>query len=220
MKLTELHKRILTSIILLPIIIFSIIYSHISFILLLFIFLSLSIYEWFNLNIKKYSATIVIGYFFIITSFVFAFLLRGENLEDHIIFLWVLFVCFFSDIGGYFFGKIIGGKKITKISPNKTYSGMVGSFIFSLFPIYIFNLISFYFLNINLFFLSLKNIFISLLISVFCQLGDITVSYFKRKNKIKDTGNILPGHGGILDRIDGLIFVFVIVGILRFFKFI
>ena len=220
MKLAELHKRILTSIILLPIIIFASLYSYISFNLLLFIVLSLSIYEWFNLNIKKYSVTTVIGYFFIITSFVFAFLLRGENLENHIIFLWVLFVCFFSDIGGYLFGKIIGGKKITKISPNKTYSGMAGSFIFSLLPIYIFNLVLFNFLNIDLFFLSLKNIFISLLISAFCQLGDITMSYFKRKNKIKDTGNILPGHGGILDRIDGLLFVFVVVGILNFFRFI
>jgi len=220
MKLAELHKRILTSIILLPIIIFATLYSYISFVLLLFIILSLSIYEWFNLNIKKYSVTTVIGYFFIIISFAFAFLLRGENLENHIIFLWVLFVCFFSDIGGYLFGKIIGGKKITKISPNKTYSGMAGSFIFSLLPIYIFNLVLFNFLNIDLFFLSLKNIFISLLISAFCQFGDITMSYFKRKNKIKDTGNILPGHGGILDRIDGLLFVFVVVGILNFFRFI
>mgnify|MGYP006133234777 CR=1 FL=1 len=216
MKLTEVYKRILTSIILLPLIIFVIIYNDISFNLLLLSVLTISIYEWFNLNKKKYSISTLTGYFIISISFAFAFILKGKNLDDQIIFLWILFVCFFSDIGGYSVGKIVGGKKVTKISPNKTYSGVVGSFLFSLFPVFIFNLIS----NIDLFYLSLKSIFLSLLISAFCQLGDITVSYFKRKNKVKDTGHILPGHGGILDRIDGLIFVFIFMGVLKVFKFI
>ena len=104
-----------------------------------------------------------------------------------------------SDIGGYIFGKIFKGKKLTKISPNKTISGSIGSFIFSLFTIPIFiNDLSY--INLSLL------ILITLVISFVSQLGDLFVSYLKRSAKVKDTGNILPGHGGILDRIDGIIF--------------
>ena len=118
--------------------------------------------------------------------------------------LFVLLICMFSDTGGYLIGKSIGGKKLTKISPNKTVSGSIGSFIFSLFPILIF-----------IYFIDLKNqsinfsqlIFISLFLSLICQLGDLFISSFKRQAKVKDTGSILPGHGGLLDRIDGAIFV-------------
>jgi phosphatidate cytidylyltransferase len=118
-----------------------------------------------------------------------------------IFFLYVISVCFFTDIGGYVFGKTIGGKKLTKISPNKTISGTIGSFIFSILPLIIF---------VNLDYLDLKidinNIFFCLIISLISQLGDLFVSFLKRKAKIKDTGKILPGHGGLLDRVDGIIF--------------
>jgi len=110
-------------------------------------------------------------------------------------------ICFCTDIGGYVFGKIIGGKKLSKISPNKTISGTIGSFIFSIIPLVIvlnFNYIDFEF--------SLINIIFCLLISLISQLGDLFISFIKRKAKIKDTGNLLPGHGGILDRVDGIIF--------------
>ena len=112
-----------------------------------------------------------------------------------------MFQFVFTDIGGYVFGKIIGGKKLTKISPNKTISGSIGSFLFSIIPLIVFA-------NVNEFRLeiSLDNIIFCLLISLICQLGDLLISYFKRKTKIKDTGELLPGHGGILDRIDGMIF--------------
>ena len=116
-------------------------------------------------------------------------------------FLYVICICFFTDIGGYAFGNIIGGRKLTKISPNKTISGTIGSFIFSIIPLIIFFILGY--LDIEF---SLKNITFCLLISVISQLGDLSVSYLKRKAKIKDTGNILPGHGGVLDRIDGIIF--------------
>tara|TARA_B100000989_G_scaffold297260_1_gene282523 strand:- start:1043 stop:1438 length:396 start_codon:yes stop_codon:yes gene_type:complete len=110
-----------------------------------------------------------------------------------------IIVCVNSDLGGYIFGKIFRGKKLAKISPNKTISGSIGSFICSLFAIPIFiNDLSF--INLNLLFL------ITLIISFISQLGDLFVSYLKRLAKVKDTGNILPGHGGILDRIDGIIF--------------
>jgi phosphatidate cytidylyltransferase len=118
-----------------------------------------------------------------------------------VFFLYVISICFFTDIGGYLFGKIIGGKKLSKISPNKTISGTVGSFLLSMVPLIIV-------LNINFldFKLNLTNIVFCLLISLISQLGDLFISFIKRKANTKDTGNILPGHGGVLDRLDGIIF--------------
>ena len=121
--------------------------------------------------------------------------------ESPTFFLYVICICIFTDIGGYLFGKIIGGKKLSKISPNKTISGTIGSFIFSTIPLILFLNFSYLDLEFNLNF-----ILYSLLISLISQLGDLFISFFKRKAKIKDTGKILPGHGGILDRIDGIIF--------------
>ena len=121
--------------------------------------------------------------------------------EGPIFFLYIISICFFTDIGGYIFGKIIGGKKLSKISPNKTISGTIGSFIFSIFPLILMS--NFNYLNLEV---NITNIFFCLFISLTSQLGDLFISFIKRKAKIKDTGNILPGHGGILDRVDGIIF--------------
>ena len=127
----------------------------------------------------------------------------------------ILLICIFSDTGGYVIGKLIGGKKLTKISPNKTVSGSVGSFIFSIFPLIIFFIISDknyqFFESFNL----KSLVLISLFLSLICQLGDLIISYFKRRAKVKDTGSILPGHGGLLDRIDGFIFVIPVAFILQ-----
>ena len=125
----------------------------------------------------------------------------GYRIEEGAVgILFVLGICIFSDIGGYIIGKSIGGKKLTKISPNKTISGSFGSFLFSLFPLGILMILG---LAENF---SEKIILFCLLISLACQLGDLIISYFKRLAKVKDTGKILPGHGGMLDRIDGVIF--------------
>jgi len=121
--------------------------------------------------------------------------------ESPIFFLYVISICFFTDIGGYVFGKIIGGKKLSKISPNKTIAGTVGSFILSIFPLII--VLNFNYLDLEF---NPKNIIFCLLISLISQLGDLFISLIKRKAKIKDTGSLLPGHGGILDRVDGIIF--------------
>ena len=118
-----------------------------------------------------------------------------------------------SDVGGYIIGNIFGGKKLTKISPNKTISGAIGSFIFSLIPLI---LIFFIYDLKNLFYLTAFTLFLSLI----SQLGDLFISYFKRKAKVKDTGNILPGHGGILDRIDGIIFTVPIAYLIKILVFI
>tara|TARA_B100001057_G_C22829098_1_gene942627 strand:+ start:194 stop:544 length:351 start_codon:yes stop_codon:yes gene_type:complete len=104
-------------------------------------------------------------------------------------------------MGGYIFGKTIGGKKLSKISPNKTISGTIGSFISSIIPLVL--IMNFNYLDLEL---NIRNILFCLFISLISQLGDLFISLLKRKAKIKDTGNLLPGHGGILDRVDGIIF--------------
>ena len=216
----ELYKRILTSIILLPILIFSIFSNSILFNAILVAAFFLTTYEWYNIS-KKSFIYFFIGFLIIIVFIISAHFLRGTDKNSQQLFLWIILIVIFSDTGGYFSGKIIGGKKLTKISPNKTISGMIGSFGFATFPIFII-----YFLhNSELIIfeqltLSIKTIMLSLLFSLVSQFGDLTISYFKRKNKIKDTGNILPGHGGLLDRIDGLIFLLIFSAILKFVKII
>ena len=138
--------------------------------------------------------------------------------------LWSILLVIFSDIGGYIFGKIFKWKKITKISPKKTLSGVLGSFILSLFSIFIAAIL---FPNINLLFSNIgpltinflepKFFFLSIIFSLVAQGGDLTISYFKRFEKIKDAGKILPGHGGLFDRIDGAMFVVILT--LIFYKF-
>ena len=122
--------------------------------------------------------------------------------------IYILIICIFSDIGGYVIGKTIGGKKLTKISPKKTISGSVGSFCFSIVP-----LLLFYNFDQSEYSYSFSNFLLCLEISLVCQLGDLFISYIKRKAKVKNTGNFLPGHGGLLDRIDGIIFAIPFVWI-------
>ena len=123
------------------------------------------------------------------------------KIQGPIFFVYIISICFFSDIGGYVFGKTIGGKKLTKISPNKTISGTIGSFIFSFIPLILFFNLNYLDLKLNL-----SNFTFTFFVSLISQLGDLLISFFKRKANVKDTGKILPGHGGALDRLDGIIF--------------
>tara|TARA_B100000941_G_scaffold61620_1_gene40675 strand:+ start:215 stop:604 length:390 start_codon:yes stop_codon:yes gene_type:complete len=111
----------------------------------------------------------------------------------------LLFGCIGSDIGGYIFGKTFKGPKLTSISPNKTISGSIGSFIFTFLIV---GILMFYFTGK----FNLKIFILSFFTSLACQIGDLFFSFLKRKAKVKDTGNILPGHGGVLDRLDGIFF--------------
>jgi phosphatidate cytidylyltransferase len=139
----------------------------------------------------------------------FIFIIESHFIDLKIYLVYSILVAILSDIGGLVFGKTFKGKKLTKISPNKTISGSVGSFIFSLIliPIY-YNV-----LNVDYNFLIL--IVITILISLTSQLGDLFISYLKRKAKVKNTSDLLPGHGGFLDRVDGIIFA-IPIGILLF----
>ncbi len=153
----------------------------------------------------------IFGIIFLLFSFTTAYLIREKyNLNFIII---IITVCVFTDIGGYVFGKFFKGPKLTKISPKKTYTGVIGGFLLSLIAglVYIKYLANKEFLSTDYFWIIILILFISFI----SQIGDIIISYFKRKAKLKDTGRIIPGHGGVLDRIDGLIFVFPIIYILN-----
>ena len=200
----ELQKRILSSIILIPLSFFFIIQGSFTFIFFLSLVLLVTSFEWLKMTNNK-DLLRALGLFFLFFSFYTAIYLRqfiGLNF-----FLFLIIVCIFTDIGGYLFGKIFKGPRLSKISPNKTYSGVFGSFFISLMSgiIYVKYLgkKSKILLDTDPIFIILLILFISLI----SQIGDLIISYFKRKAKLKDTGRILPGHGGFLDRIDGIIFV-------------
>ena len=201
----EFEKRLLSSIILIPISFFLIIKGSIFFIFFLSILFFATSYEWVKMS-RKNILLIFFGIAFLLFSFYTAFEIRGNyNFEN---FLLIITICIFTDIGGYVFGKAFKGPKLTSISPKKTYSGVFGSFLLSLIAGLVFThhlYIDLKILNEDL----VLFIFI-LFISLISQLGDLIISYFKRKAKLKNTGKIIPGHGGILDRIDGMIFVFPI----------
>ena len=202
----ELQKRILSSIIIIPLSLFFIIKGSPFFTLFLLILFLISSLEW--LNMTKNLGFKISGIFFLIFSFYSAFYFREESL---MFFLLIIVICVSTDLGGYAFGKIFKGPKLTKISPKKTYSGMLGGFLLAIIASYFFmvkytpgELVN------NIHKSNLQFIFLVLIISSISQIGDLIISYFKRSSNIKNTGKIFPGHGGMLDRIDGMIFVFPI----------
>jgi len=206
----ELRKRIITSIFLFLFAVFCILVNKIFFLTVLIIVLfGPTFIEWSKINKKNFKLKII-GFIYLIFVLFSSYNLRGNSFEEAIFFILALSICAGSDIGGYFFGKIIGGKKLIKISPNKTISGSIGSFIFSMAPMFIFH-----FQNYIIFEISLKNVLFCFIVSFSCQVGDLIISYFKRLNKVKDSGTMLPGHGGFLDRIDGIIFAIPTIYILK-----
>ena len=205
---SELLKRILTSIILVLILFYATINSGAYLIGLLILIYLLSVYEIVK-NTKNFLFNLLANILLILAFYSFYFL-RGATEYSLIILYWVLISTFFSDIGGYIFGKIFKGKKLTKISPNKTYSGAIGSVFLSCLSLPLLNAFqTIFFTKLLINFLEFNFLIFTVLISFSCQIGDIFVSFWKRKIKIKNISNLLPGHGGILDRIDGLIFVLI-----------
>ena len=189
------------------------------FLSILFIVIILSWIEWIKIiekiRFKKLYRIIHIMLFliYLLMAFIICF---NVFFIDKYFFLTILMICVFSDVGGYVFGKTFGGKRLTKISPNKTISGSIGSFILSYIGFFVIYL---YFGDLLFIRLQIEAlVFIPFFISLICQLGDLFISYFKRRAKIKNTGNLIPGHGGLLDRIDGSIFAlpigFIIISLL------
>ena len=215
--MNNLQKRILTSIIIFPLSIFFIIkggYFLLSFLFIVFLVANYELFSIFNRKIIILFLDLIL-----ILSLFSIYALRGDENNFYllriqtsfILLLWVIVLCVCSDIGGYVVGKIFKWKKLSKISPNKTLSGVLGSFIFSVFSLLIMNEIS---TNSILNFLEAKFFFLAIIFSLIAQVGDLTISFFKRIEKVKDMGKILPGHGGIFDRIDSLMFVVIVTYVL------
>ena len=208
---SEFIKRILSSTVLLPLIFFIVKEGSFLFAIFLMICFFISVLEWINMSKKlKYKN---VGLIFLLISFLSIYNLRLNYNDNYILFMYVIIICVSTDIGGYIFGKLFKGPKLTIYSPNKTIAGMLGGFVMSILAMFV--LIHIY--DDQNF--SIKLLAFVIFISVISQLGDITVSFFKRLAKIKDTGKIIPGHGGLLDRIDGMIFAFPFSNIYIFINF-
>jgi len=199
-----LAKRIFSSIILISIILIILNLKIIFFeIFLIFIFF-ICLYEWFKLVKKNFFK--ISGLLFLSFSFYSAYKIKIFD-EENLFFYYTLLVTVGSDIGGYIFGKIFKGPKLTSISPNKTYSGAIGSFIISItLVMFFFTAFDLTILNFEIF--SINFILLTIILSLISQLGDLIISFFKRISNVKDTGKLIPGHGGFLDRLDGSLFVF------------
>ena len=200
---SEIYKRINTGLILFFLLVFMFISKTIYLFFSICIF-SLSFIEFTKLS-KLFLKKKMFKQFFlnsVFATYMFLFLLifiYGLNdIHFKIILFIILLICISSDIGGILFGKILKGPKLTKISPNKTISGSLGSFILSMLTS---SILLDYIFNTDL----LNNILLGFFVSLSVQFGDLFFSYLKRKASLKNTGNILPGHGGILDRIDGIL---------------
>mgnify|MGYP001439131043 FL=1 len=207
----ELFKRILTSLLLIPVVFFFILKGSFFFVFFLSVLFLISSIEWIKMN-KKIELKFF-GILLLFLSFFSSYFLFENSLIN---FLFILIICISTDVGGYIFGNLLKGPKLTKISPNKTYSGMLGSFLLSIISGYLFisNFDHGFIKNQNSDLYNLLLIIIILIISTVSQIGDLIISFYKRKSKVKNTGNIFPGHGGLLDRIDGMIFAFPFVYIL------
>ena len=211
--INEFIKRVISSLVIIPISLVVIIKGSYYFNIFLLILFLISSYEWFNISKKRFYN--IYGYLFLILSFYCVYELRFNFGNNFLTILIISIICVLTDIGGYIFGKFFKGPKLTKYSPNKTYSGLIGSFLLPMcfipFSIY-YEL--YHFDDI------LKFIIFILIVSATSQFGDILISYFKRVSKVKDTGKIIPGHGGLLDRIDGMLFAFPIAYLLLLFNFL
>jgi len=201
--MTELNKRIITSISLIIILYLSFVNTLIlSTALLAIVFLLFN--EFHNIikriliNRKNYQLIflfLILLYLIYFSLDIWLLLSKNSHIGKNFLF-FILIICISTDIGGYAFGKIFKGKKLTSISPNKTYTGVIGSYLLS----FIISLILFNELNSKV-----NYLVITFIISSLSQIGDLIISYLKRKAKLKDTGSILPGHGGLLDRLDGIL---------------
>jgi phosphatidate cytidylyltransferase len=197
--MSNFKKRFVISLLAFPII-YSLLYQKIFSNILIVIVCLFCAYEWNKIFNKK---NYIYLFGLVILLVFFLSIIKIYNLQDYNLkFLWLILIAWLTDIGGYIFGKLFGGPKLTKISPNKTWSGAFGSLILSQFACLIFFLDSNYILNFNIF-------LFQFLLSITGQIGDILMSYIKRLNDKKDTSNFIPGHGGFLDRVDGLIWIFI-----------
>ena len=214
--MNNLQKRIITSIVIFPLSIFFVFKG--GYVLLSFLLLAFFVANYELFSVFKDKTTILFLDLILILSLFSIYHLRDENSVSFKLLVWFIILTVCSDIGGYSFGKLFKWKKLTKISPKKTLSGVLGSFLFSLSSVFIMEITIQS--NSIIKWLEPKYFFIAIILSLTAQAGDLTISYFKRLEKIKDSGKILPGHGGIFDRIDSLMFVIILGFLLYNYKII
>ena len=203
--MSEFIKRLLSSLVLIPLALFFIIKGSIYFKFFMIIFFIITAYEWNSLSKRKNYK--IPGFIFLLVSICFTILLRGNTNTELFIFLITILICVATDVGGYIFGNIFKGPKINKsISPNKTYAGSIGGYLLSIISVYFFLQKSFLLEDSISNNFGIDELIWVILISTISQIGDFIISFFKRKSKLKNTGSIIPGHGGLLDRTDGMIF--------------
>ena len=202
----ELKQRIISSIVLIPLVFFCILMGSYIFSLLIFISFIITLYEWNKMIQSK--ILVFLGSIYLLFAYLTVFMIRNNfGIDSVYYFFLIILICISTDIGGYIFGKIIKGPKLGFISPNKTYAGFIGGIIMTIIMVLLFvNFI--YSFNIDKSKVNLVFLLFVFLISIVSQIGDLIISYFKRLSKIKETGNIIPGHGGLLDRTDGMVFAF------------
>jgi len=214
--MNNLQKRIFTSIIIFPLSIFFVFqggYLLLSFLFVIFFIANYELFSVFKKNSTIFSLDLIL-----ILSLFSIYYLRDHNALSFKLLIWFIILTICSDVGGYVFGKVFKWKKLTKISPQKTLSGVLGSCVVSLFSLFIMEITTQS--NYIVEWLEPKFFFIAIIFSLTAQAGDLSISYFKRLEKIKDAGKILPGHGGIFDRIDSLMFVIILGLLLYNFKII
>ena len=215
--MSNIQKRILTSIIIFPISIFFILKGGNYIVSFLYAILILGNFEVFSVFKRKTSIFFLDIMLFL--SLLSILHLRNDTASSFVLLMWIIILTISSDVGGYVFGKLFKWKKLTKISPKKTMSGVLGSFIFSLGSVFLLGIFVHLYTELDIEIIKQpRYYFLAIFFSLAAQLGDLSVSYLKRKEKIKDTGKILPGHGGIFDRIDGLMFVAILAYIIYTFK--
>ena len=206
--MSNLQKRILTSAVVFPLSFFFIIMGGNYIVSFLYVVLILGNFEVFSVFKRK--SSIIFLDLILVLSLLSILHLRNDTASSFVLLIWAIILTISSDVGGYVFGKIFKWKKLTKISPKKTISGVFGSFIFSLGSVFLLGIFVQLYTGLDIeIFKQPKYYFLAIVFSLAAQLGDLCISYFKRMEKIKDTGKILPGHGGIFDRIDGLMFVVI-----------
>lgn len=206
------YLRLISSVLIAPIFLYALYEASYFFYTIIFLISIISFYE-INKNVKQINTSFIL-YLLIIFFAISLINVRGTNFENYILCVWILFIVWASDIGGYVVGKIFKGPKLSIYSPNKTIAGFIGSILFSQMSF----IIPYFFLNNFVF--TVKIILIQFLFCFFSVSGDIFFSLIKRINQIKDYSNVIPGHGGILDRIDGMIFVIIGYYFLRYFNVI
>ena len=210
--MNNFYLRLLSSLVIAPIFLYALYKANFFFYSIIFFILLVSFYE-IHKNVKQQK--IIFFLYLLIIFFAFSIInARGSNFENYILCVWILFIIWTSDIGGYVVGKIFKGPKLSIYSPNKTIAGFIGSILFSQMSFFI----PYFFLNSFVF--TVKIILIQFLFCLFSVSGDIFFSLIKRINQIKDYSNVIPGHGGILDRIDGMIFVIIAYYFLKYFNVI